>query len=62
MKEKNFFAPQKQSYDVVIIGGAKLGSSIAWILSSQLDFDGSMLVIEKDLTYAKAATSLTTHR
>ena len=59
MKEKNFFAPQKQSYDVVIIGGAKLGLTIAWFLSSHLNFDGSMLVVEKDLTYAKAATSLT---
>ena len=59
MKQKNFAAPQKQSYDVVIIGGAKLGSSIAWFLSSHLDFDGSILVVEKDLTYAKAATSLT---
>lgn len=55
----NFATPKQLSYDVVIIGGAKLGSSIAWFLSSHLDFDGSILVVEKDPSYAKAATSLT---
>jgi glycine/D-amino acid oxidase-like deaminating enzyme len=52
-------APLKSSYDVVIIGGAILGSSTAWFLTENPDFNGSVLVIERDPTYAFAATSLT---
>jgi glycine/D-amino acid oxidase-like deaminating enzyme len=51
--------PLKSSYDVVIIGGAILGSSTAWFLTENPDFDGSVLVIERDPTYEFAATSLT---
>ena len=47
------------SYDVVIVGGAIIGSSIAWFLSDNPDFDGSILVVERDPTYAQAATSHT---
>ena len=51
--------PAKSSYDVVIIGGAIMGSSTAWFLTENPDFNGSVLVIEKDPTYEKAATTLT---
>ncbi len=51
--------PLKSSYDVVIIGGAILGSSTAWFLTENPDFNGSVLVIERDPSYASAATSLT---
>lgn len=51
--------PLKSSYDVVIIGGAILGSSTAWFLTENPDFNGSVLVIERDPTYEFAATSLT---
>ena len=51
--------PKHSSYDVVIIGGAIYGSSIAWWLTRMAGFDGRILVIEKDPTYAQAATSLT---
>jgi len=51
--------PQRESYDVVIIGGAVVGSSAAWFLSSNPDFDGSVLVVERDLTYEHSSTAHT---
>jgi len=51
--------PQKKTYDVVIIGGAMYGSSIAWWLTEQAHFDGSILVVERDLTYELTSTSHT---
>jgi len=51
--------PAKDSYDVVIIGGAMVGSSVAWFLSNNADFDGSILVVEKDPTYQSCSTAHT---
>ncbi len=48
-----------QSYDVVIIGGAIIGSSIAWFLSQQSNFKGRILVVERDPSYEFASTSRT---
>lgn len=48
----------KDQYDVVIIGGAVIGSAVAYYLAANPDFDGSVLVVERDPTYLKAATSL----
>ena len=45
------------TYDVVIIGGAAHGASLAYHLAAA-KFDGSVLVIEKDATFQKAATAL----
>ncbi|MEM7423353.1 MAG: FAD-binding oxidoreductase, partial [Pseudomonadota bacterium] len=52
-------APEHSSYDVVIIGGAMMGSSCAWWLSRNPDFAGRILVVERDPTYAFASTSHT---
>ncbi len=52
-------APSKTSYDVVIVGGAMYGSSVAWWLSRNPDFDGSILVVERDPTYENSSTSHT---
>lgn len=52
-------APKKESYDVVIIGGAMLGSSVAWFLTDNPDFDGSILVVERDPTYEFTSTAHT---
>lgn len=43
-------------FDVVIIGGGVIGSSAAYFLGAQPDFTGRIAVIEKDPTYAEAAT------
>ena len=52
-------APRHTSYEVVIIGGAMLGASTAWFLSDNRDFQGRVLVVEKDPSYKNAATSHT---
>ena len=52
-------APRHSAYDVVIMGGAMMGSSTAWWLSRNPDFQGRILVVERDPTYEFAATSLT---
>ena len=52
-------APPKTHYDVVIVGGAMLGASVAWFLTHNPDFDGSVLVVERDPTYSFASTSHT---
>ena len=48
----------KDSYDVVIVGGAVIGSAIAYFLTANPDFDGSVLIIERDPSFATASTSL----
>ena len=48
-----------RKFDVVIVGGGIMGASTAWFLSDDADFDGTVLVIERDGTYANAATSHT---
>lgn len=44
--------------DVAIIGGAVVGTSVAWHLVCQLGYRGRVLVIEKDFSYARSATAL----
>lgn len=51
--------PKNASYDVVIIGGAMMGSSTAWFLTENKDFNGSVLVIERDPSYEKSSTAHT---
>jgi glycine/D-amino acid oxidase-like deaminating enzyme len=47
-----------ETYDVVIAGGAAHGSSLAYHLTADTGFSGRVLVVEKDMTYARAATTL----
>ncbi|WP_137701083.1 NAD(P)/FAD-dependent oxidoreductase [Marimonas lutisalis] len=50
--------PSRTSYDVVIIGGAIMGSSTAWFLTENPDFDGTILVVERDPTYETCSSVL----
>ncbi len=45
-------------YDFVIVGGAVMGSSIAWHLAKALGGGKSILVIEKDMSFTKCASAL----
>jgi glycine/D-amino acid oxidase-like deaminating enzyme len=51
--------PTRSSYDVVIIGGAIMGSASAWFLTDTPDFNGSVLVIERDPSYESCSTAHT---
>ena len=51
-------ADHADSYDVVIVGGAVIGAAVAYYLTADPDFDGTVLMIERDSSYAKASTTL----
>ena len=46
------------SADVVIVGGAAIGSSVAFHLAADSGFSGRIVVVEKDPTYARSASAL----
>ena len=46
------------SADIVIAGGAAIGSSIAFHVASDPAFKGRVVVIEKDPTYQFSASAL----
>jgi len=48
----------RKSYDVVIVGGAVMGSAVAYHLSVNPDFGGSILIIERDASFTTSSTSL----
>jgi len=51
--------PERTRYDVIIVGGAMLGSSVAWFLATDPDFDGRVLVVERDPSYRHSSTAHT---
>ena len=59
MSEAELQTPKQATYDVVIVGGAMYGSSVSWFLADNPDFNGSILVVERDPTYEFASTSHT---
>ncbi len=46
-----------EHYDVICIGGASTGSSVAYALTENPDFDGTVAVIEPDSTYEFTSTN-----
>ena len=58
--QKMWESPEpKKNYDVIIIGGAVYGSAIAWFLTNNSNFDGKILVVEKDPSYEFSSTART---
>lgn len=47
-----------ETTDVLIAGGGAIGSAIAYFLAASPDFDGKIIVAEKDPTYARASSPL----
>src|SRR5216683_699817 len=45
-------------FDVLIVGGGAIGSSVAYHLKSDPNFTGSVVVIERDPAYARASSAL----
>ncbi|MGX8009904.1 FAD-dependent oxidoreductase [Mesorhizobium sp. ORM8.1] len=55
-----YTAPSRNAYDIVIVGGAVVGSSTAYWLSQALGKDAAILVIERDSSYEFSSTALST--
>ncbi|RUU57257.1 FAD-dependent oxidoreductase [Mesorhizobium sp. M2C.T.Ca.TU.002.02.1.1] len=53
-------APARNAYDIVIVGGAVVGSSTAYWLSQALGDKVSILVVERDSSYTFSSTALST--
>lgn len=53
-------APSRTAYDIVIVGGAAIGSSTAYWLSQALGTKASILVVERDSSYEFSSTALST--
>lgn len=49
----------RQSFDVVIVGGAMMGVSVAWHLACSAEFPGRVLIIERDPSFEFASSSHT---
>ena len=49
----------RERYDVIIVGGAAMGSAVAWFLTEAASFDGTICVLERDPGFACASTTHT---
>jgi glycine/D-amino acid oxidase-like deaminating enzyme len=50
--------PMPERADVVIVGGAIMGSAVATFLADRGDFDGRIVVVERDPSYRTSSTTL----
>lgn len=60
MAGTNTSGAMQRNFDVVIIGGGVVGSSIAYFLGANPDFKGSVAVVEREPHYERASSSLST--
>ncbi len=51
--------PSRTHYDVIIVGGAIMGSATAWFLAANPDFDGTVLMLERDPSFEWCSTAHT---
>jgi glycine/D-amino acid oxidase-like deaminating enzyme len=58
MSPPAYSLPGRRAYDVVIVGGAVIGSAVAYWLGQDPAFDGSVLVVERDSSYEFSSTAL----
>jgi FAD-dependent oxidoreductase domain-containing protein 1 len=49
---------EREHADVVIVGGAIIGSAVATFLASRADFDGRIVVVERDPSFRTSSTTL----
>ena len=56
----SYKAPARAAYDIVVVGGAAVGSSAAYWLSQALGATASILVVERDSSYQFSSTALST--
>ena len=49
---------ERDHADVVIVGGAIIGSAVATFLASRPDFDGRIVVVERDPSFRTSSTTL----
>lgn len=49
---------ERERADVVVIGGAIVGSAVASFLATRPDFDGRIVVVERDPTFRTSSTTL----
>ena len=49
---------ERERADVVIVGGAIIGSAVATFLAARPDFDGRIVVVERDPTFRTSSTTL----
>jgi sarcosine oxidase len=49
---------ERDQADVVVVGGAIIGSAVATFLAMRPDWSGRIVVVERDLTYRTASTTL----
>jgi len=47
----------RESFDVVVVGGAVVGSAAAYFLAAEPAFGGSVLVLERDMSFRDCATA-----
>src|SRR5215207_187231 len=48
----------EKSFDIVIVGGGVIGAAVAYFLKGVEGLPGSVALIERDPTFARAATTL----
>ncbi|MDO9418366.1 NAD(P)/FAD-dependent oxidoreductase [Pararhizobium sp.] len=60
MAKPPYKAPALSAYDIIIAGGAAVGSSTAYWLSQALGSGASILVVERDSSYEFSSTALST--